>query len=140
MSGREAIPGGLEAQWSRALHLGERWPGDRVPRGRSASLAAMSRITHDEVQNIAALARLSLSEAETDEMARHLDRILDYVADLQDLDTEGIEPTAHAVPLAVPLREDVAAPAMDPDLAIRTAPERSDSAFLVPRVIDGEEG
>jgi aspartyl-tRNA(Asn)/glutamyl-tRNA(Gln) amidotransferase subunit C len=131
---------GWRRNGARIAHLRRGVPSNRVPGGRFASLAAMSRITHAEVQNIAALARLSLSETETDEMARDLDRILDYVADLQELDTEGIEPTAHAVPLAVPLREDVAVAAMDPELAGRNAPERAGWAFLVPRVIDGEEG
>ena len=60
---------------------------------------------------MAALARLRLSEDETDRMAHDLDQILDYVATLEDLDTQGIEPTAHAIPLATPLRPDKAVPA-----------------------------
>ena len=72
-------------------------------------------------------------------MERDLERILDYVAALQNLDTEGVEPTAHATRLATPLRRDEAAPAMDPALAIANAPQSAGGAFVVPKVID-EEG
>lgn len=97
-----------------------------------------TRISREEVEQIALLAKLSLEEAEVAAMVEDLDRILDYVADLQALDTEGIEPTAHAIPLATPVREDRAAPAMDPELAVANAPERAGTAFVVPKVIEGE--
>ena len=100
----------------------------------------MSRISRDQVAHIAGLARLMLSEEETDQMARDLDQILDYVATLDELDTEGIEPTAHAIPLETPLRPDEPVPGMDPALAMATAPQSEGSAFVVPKVIDGEEG
>lgn len=99
----------------------------------------MSRITREEVARIAGLARLTLDDEESARMTRQLDAILDYVAQLQAVDTEGIEPTAHALPMRTPLREDVAVPAMPPDLAVANAPQREGSAFVVPLVIDGEE-
>ena len=99
----------------------------------------MSRITRQEVDQVAELARLSLSEDEAAAMERDLERILDYVSDLQALDTEGVEPTAHAIELATPLREDRAAVPMDPELAVANAPESAGTAFVVPKVID-EEG
>lgn len=99
-----------------------------------------TRISREEVEQIAVLARLSLDEAELAAMAKDLDRILDYVADLQALDTEGIEPTAHAIPLATPVREDRAEPPMDPELAVANAPASAGTAFVVPKVIEGEEG
>ena len=82
----------------------------------------MSRITREEVARIAGLARLTLDDEESARMTRQLDAILDYVALLQEVDTEGIEPTAHALPRRTPLREDVAVPAMSPDLAVANAP------------------
>ena len=88
---------------------------------------------------MAELARLLLSEEETQQMTRDLDRVLDYVATLASVETEGVEPTAHVLPLATPLREDRAAAAMDPELAMSNAPERAGSAFVVPKVIDGED-
>ena len=88
---------------------------------------------------MAELARLLLSEEETQQMTRDLDRVLDYVATLASVETEGVEPTAHVLPLATPLREDRAAAAMDPELAMSNAPERAGSAFVVPKVIEGED-
>ena len=55
------------------------------------------------------------------------------------LDTEGIEPTAHAIPLDTPLRPDHAAPGIDPELAVANAPEAIAGAFVVPKVIEGED-
>ncbi len=99
----------------------------------------MPRITRAEVHHVARLARLSLSDAEADRMTSDLDHILEYAEKLQELDTEGIEPTAHAIPLETPMRSDRADPGIDPALAIRNAPEAVDTAFVVPKVIEGEE-
>ena len=99
----------------------------------------MSRITREQVERIAELSRLSLSDAEAAAMERDLARILDYVAALQDLDTEGVEPTSHPIALPTPMRADAAVPAMDPERAMANAPARVGTAFVVPKVID-EEG
>jgi aspartyl-tRNA(Asn)/glutamyl-tRNA(Gln) amidotransferase subunit C len=99
----------------------------------------MSRITREEVARIASLARLSLDPDESLRVTTQLDAILDYVAQLSLVDTTGIEPTSHAIPLRTPLREDVPVPGMPPELAVANAPEREGSAFVVPLVIDGEE-
>jgi aspartyl-tRNA(Asn)/glutamyl-tRNA(Gln) amidotransferase subunit C len=99
----------------------------------------MSRITREDVERTAELARLSLTEEEISAMTRDLDRILHYADQLQKLDTAGIEPTARAIPLETPFREDEAVPGIDPDLALANAPLRDDSAFVVPKVIEGEE-
>jgi len=99
----------------------------------------MSRITREDVERTAALANLELSEAEIEAMTRDLDRILDHADRLQQIDTTGIEPTAHAIPLATPTRPDRSTPGIDPELALRNAPAREGSAFRVPKVIEGEE-
>lgn len=100
---------------------------------------AMSRISRDEVARTAALAQLSLSEDEVESMTRDLGQILDHAAQLQNLDTEGIEPTAHALPLPTPMRPDRAQSGMDPEQALANAPFREGTAFVVPKVIEGEE-
>ena len=100
----------------------------------------MARITPEEVRYIAGLARLSLSEDEVRHMARDMDQILDYVATLEALDTQGIEPTAHAIPLETPTREDEPVAGMDPELAVSNAPQRAGTAFVVPKVIDDGGG
>lgn len=99
----------------------------------------MARISREQVERIAELARLSLEGDEIEAMERDLERILDYVAALQALDTEGVEPTAQASLMTTPLRSDEPAPAMDPQLAVANAPQAAETAFVVPKVID-EEG
>ena len=93
----------------------------------------------DEVERAAALARLSLDEAELTRLARELDAILAYVALLERVDTRGVPPTAHVVPLPTPLRSDEPEPPLAVDLALANAPEREGSAFVVPKVIEAEE-
>jgi aspartyl-tRNA(Asn)/glutamyl-tRNA(Gln) amidotransferase subunit C len=103
------------------------------------ALPVMSRITPEEVHRVARLARLSLGDAEVQRLTGELDQILGYVAALEELDTHGIDPTAHAIPLATPLRADEPEPGMAPELAVANAPEALESAFVVPKVIEGEE-
>ena len=107
--------------------------------GGFASLPAMSRISLEEVQHIATLSRLSLARDELVEMARDLDRVLEYVASLDELDVAGIEPTAHAIPLQTPIRVDEPAASMDPEQAVANAPEHEGTAFKVPKVLAGDE-
>ena len=99
----------------------------------------MSRIERDEVERIVSLARLAMDGAELERMQRDLVAILDYVEALDQLDTEGVEPTAHVILLATPERDDVPEPPMDPAAVVANAPEASGSAFVVPKVISGEE-
>jgi aspartyl-tRNA(Asn)/glutamyl-tRNA(Gln) amidotransferase subunit C len=99
----------------------------------------MSSISREEVERVVSLARLSLSEEELVRIEEELTAILGYVETLERVDTRDVPPTAHVIPLATPLREDVAEPAIDPELALLNAPERSGSAFVVPKVIEGEE-
>jgi len=99
----------------------------------------MSRIARDEVERVVALARLAMDDAELDRLQRDLDSILGYVDTLSEVDTTGVEPTAHVIPLATPLRDDEPEPPLDPALAVANAPEASGSAFVVPKVIAGEE-
>jgi len=73
-------------------------------------------------------------------MTRDLDRILEYASELQQLDTSGIEPTAHAIHLDTPLRPDRPEAPLDPERALANAPQREGSAFVVPKVIEGAEG
>lgn len=97
------------------------------------------RIDRALVLHVANLARIDLDSGEVDAMARDLGRILDYVESLGELDTEAIEPTSHAIPLPTPMRPDVPEPPMDPDLALANAPDRDGSAFVVPKVLAGDE-
>lgn len=99
----------------------------------------MSRITREQVEYVAGLARLDLSEPEAERMTAELATVLDYVETLSELDTRGVEPTSHVIPLPTPLREDRPAPPLDPELAVANAPDRVETAFAVPVVIGSED-
>lgn len=99
----------------------------------------MSVIGPKDVANVATLARLALSEEETEAMAADLQQILDHVRSLDALDTEGVEPTAHGFELATPLRPDRPVQPLDPELAVLNAPAKQGTAFLVPRMLEGED-
>jgi len=95
--------------------------------------------TRTDVERIAALARLSVTDAEADRLASELEAILAYAEQLSGLDTSEVEPTSHPIELPTPLRDDIPEPPLDPELALANAPERAGSAFVVPKVIEGEE-
>jgi aspartyl-tRNA(Asn)/glutamyl-tRNA(Gln) amidotransferase subunit C len=98
----------------------------------------MPRIEPATLSHIAVLARLALSDDEIASMTRDLEQMLDYVATLEGLDTEGVPPTAHGFELATPLRPDQPVAPLDPELAVANAPAREGTAFLVPKML--EEG
>jgi aspartyl-tRNA(Asn)/glutamyl-tRNA(Gln) amidotransferase subunit C len=98
----------------------------------------MARINRDEVERIASLAKLSLSDEEAETLAAELDSLLSHFEALQELDTSGIAPTSHPIPLPTPMRDDQPVAAMDPALAVANAPESAGTAFVVPKVVDSE--
>jgi aspartyl-tRNA(Asn)/glutamyl-tRNA(Gln) amidotransferase subunit C len=95
------------------------------------------RITPDEVREVAQLARLRLGEDEVTRLAVDLDRMLDYVDALRELDTAAVEPMTHAVPFECPLRADETAPSLPVDDVLANAPRRENSFFQVPRIVPG---
>jgi aspartyl-tRNA(Asn)/glutamyl-tRNA(Gln) amidotransferase subunit C len=97
----------------------------------------MSRITADEVRELALLARLRLSEEEVGAMTDNLGAILDYVDALRALDTAAVEPMTHAVPFDCPTRVDEVKPSLSVDDALANAPRRDGSFFQVPRIVPG---
>jgi aspartyl-tRNA(Asn)/glutamyl-tRNA(Gln) amidotransferase subunit C len=96
----------------------------------------MSRISRDQVLHLAQLARLALDE---EEMTEQLDTVLEYARSLESLDTEGIEPTSHPLPIRTPWREDRCEAPIPAEQAVANAPERSDTAFVVPKILDVDE-
>lgn len=91
-------------------------------------------LTLEEVEHIASLARLSLTEAETARYCEQLSAILDYMAKLRQLDTSQIEPTATVVPLRTVVRPDVVRPSLTPEELFGNAPEAEAQMFRVPPV------
>ena len=96
-------------------------------------------LSHDEVNRIAALANLALTDRERDLFARQLADIRTYASDLQQVDTNGVPPTSHALAEETTLREDVAVPCLPRAEALANAPDAAREAglFKVPRVIGG---
>jgi aspartyl-tRNA(Asn)/glutamyl-tRNA(Gln) amidotransferase subunit C len=94
-------------------------------------------IEASEVRQIASLARLRLTEAETETLRRQLQRILDYVAELQELELEGVSPTRTAAAAERPLREDSERPGLDASRALGNASDQGSGFFRVPRVLRG---
>ncbi|MBI5826592.1 MAG: Asp-tRNA(Asn)/Glu-tRNA(Gln) amidotransferase subunit GatC [Deltaproteobacteria bacterium] len=93
-------------------------------------------ITKQDVLHVAELARLALSEEEMELYTRQLQRILNYVEKLSELDTRGVVPTTYTVPLAHAMREDVTAPSIPQEEALQNAPEKDRGCFKVPQVIE----
>ena len=93
------------------------------------------KITPQEVSHVADLARLHMSQEEIEAMARQLDDILTYVAKLNELDTEAIVPTTHAISIVNAFREDEMKPSLDRGKALANAPRENGESFVVPRVI-----
>ena len=93
-------------------------------------------VTLDEVRNVARLARLSFSPEEEGRMVVELNRILDYVEKLNELDTEGVPPTSHVLPISNVFREDVLVPSLPRDELLANAPSKWRGYFRVPKVIE----
>jgi aspartyl-tRNA(Asn)/glutamyl-tRNA(Gln) amidotransferase subunit C len=98
----------------------------------------MARISREEVERVATLARLSLDAGEADRTLAELEALLEYVAVLEQVDTTGVPATSHVLELATPLRDDAITEALDPELAVANAPEHDGTAFVVPTVIEDE--
>ena len=93
-------------------------------------------ISREEVQHVARLARLALTDEELERMREQLDAILAYIDKLRELDVEGVEPTSHAVPLVNVMRDDDIAPSLSQEAALANAPDRAGEFFRVPRIIE----
>lgn len=89
-----------------------------------------------DIDYVAQLARLALSEEEKATFARQLGDILGYVAQLQEVNVDGIEPTAHAMTLENVWTEDEPAPPLAREDALRNAPAARDGMFVVPKVVE----
>ena len=96
-----------------------------------------SRITAEEVRELALLARLRLSDSEVAAMTDNLGAILEYVDALRALDTAAVEPMTHAVPFDCPTRPDEVKPSLALDDALANAPRRDGDFFQVPRIVPG---
>jgi len=96
----------------------------------------MPGLTRADVEHVALLARLALTEDELERFTEQLDVILDHAAQVAALDTAGVEPTAHPLPLVNVLRGDDVRPSLDAAEVLAMAPAAEDGRFRVPRILD----
>ena len=96
----------------------------------------MAKITRAEVEHVARLARLELSDDEKERMTTQLDAILGYMETLNTLDTADVEPTTTVIPMVSVMRDDAVRPSLDREDALANAPEREGAYFRVPRIIE----
>jgi aspartyl-tRNA(Asn)/glutamyl-tRNA(Gln) amidotransferase subunit C len=89
-------------------------------------------IDRAQVEHVARLARLELSEEETDAMARELSGVLEHVEKISELDLADTPPTSHVVDVTAPLRDDEPRPCLTQEKALEQAPATQDGGFLVP--------
>jgi aspartyl-tRNA(Asn)/glutamyl-tRNA(Gln) amidotransferase subunit C len=97
---------------------------------------AEPKITLAEVEHVTRLARLELSPQEKERMRSQLDAILTYIDKLRRLDTEGVEPTSHAIPIVNVMREDELRPSVPVVDMLANAPELDGHLFRVPKIIE----
>jgi aspartyl-tRNA(Asn)/glutamyl-tRNA(Gln) amidotransferase subunit C len=100
----------------------------------------MTRISADEVREIAGLARLRLDDGEVERLAQELDGILGYIETVKGLDTANVVPMTHAVPFDCPMRPDEVGQSLSIDEALQNAPRRHETSFEVPRIVPGLGG
>ena len=93
------------------------------------------KITKEEIAYVAKLARLELDEAAIDLFSGQIGDILSYFEKLNEVDTEGVPPTSHAIFLSNAFREDDLVEHLDREMALNNAPEKEDGDFLVPKVV-----
>jgi aspartyl-tRNA(Asn)/glutamyl-tRNA(Gln) amidotransferase subunit C len=93
------------------------------------------RLSRTDVEHVANLARLALSAEEIEQFTEQLEVILEHAEDVAALDLDGVEPTAHPLPLVNVLRPDEVRPSLDRDEVLAQAPAAEDGRFRVPRIL-----
>jgi aspartyl-tRNA(Asn)/glutamyl-tRNA(Gln) amidotransferase subunit C len=96
----------------------------------------MTRITRRDVEHVAKLARLALTDDEVEALTRELAVVLEHAGELASLDLDNVPPTAHPLPLSNVFRTDEVRPTLDRDEVLAQAPDTEDGRFRVPRILD----
>ncbi|HEY3299081.1 MAG TPA: Asp-tRNA(Asn)/Glu-tRNA(Gln) amidotransferase subunit GatC [Armatimonadota bacterium] len=94
------------------------------------------RLSKSDVEHVAFLARLELNETEVERLTDRMNQIMLHFEKLQQLDTTGIVPTSHSIPVTNVFREDVAGPSLTPEEAVSNAPMRNGGYFVVPQIVE----
>ncbi|GEL08537.1 Asp-tRNA(Asn)/Glu-tRNA(Gln) amidotransferase subunit GatC [Salisediminibacterium halotolerans] len=96
----------------------------------------MSRITKEQIEHVAHLARLSFTDEELNEFTDTLGQIIEFAEQLNEVDTDGVEPTSHATEVHNVLREDETKPSPARENSMRNAPDQENGQYKVPSVLE----
>lgn len=94
------------------------------------------KLNRKDVEHVALLSRLELSETELDKFTGQLDAILEYIDVLDQVDTSAVEPMAHVLDIRNVMRADVAKPSLPRESALQNAPESENGFFKVPKIME----
>lgn len=94
------------------------------------------KITKEQVEHVAHLARLNLTDEEKEQMTKDLEAIIDFADQLNALDIENVEPTAHVIPIQNVFRKDEVRESLDRDELLKNAPSQKDGCFSVPKIVE----
>jgi aspartyl-tRNA(Asn)/glutamyl-tRNA(Gln) amidotransferase subunit C len=104
----------------------------------AASEHTRGAISLEEVRHVARLARLHVGEGELKAMQSQLDSILHFMAAMNEVSVDGVEPTTHAVPVRLRLQDDRLQPSLHRSEVLQAAPASRDGGFAVPKVLEGK--
>lgn len=93
-------------------------------------------IKREDVKHIARLARLKLNDKEIDYFASQLDKVIDYIGQLKEVDTSDVEPTSHVHSIRNVFRKDIVKPSLKKEDVLKNAPSKEEGLFKVPRIIE----
>ena len=96
----------------------------------------MAKVTQKDLEMVALLSRMEVSEQDREKYLRQLDAFLQYVDNLAALPTDEVEPLAHVLPINNVFREDTVRPSLDREMALSNAPLQEDGYFKVPKILE----
>ncbi|MFO1441886.1 Asp-tRNA(Asn)/Glu-tRNA(Gln) amidotransferase subunit GatC [Bacillus sp. Bva_UNVM-123] len=96
----------------------------------------MSRISIDQVKHVANLARLAITEEDTEKFAKQLDAMISFAEQLNEVDTDGVEPTSHVLHMKNVMREDIPQVGLPQSDVLRNAPDHQDGQIKVPSIME----
>lgn len=94
------------------------------------------KITYEDVKHVAQLARITLTSEQITVLSKQLNDIVEYIEQLNEIDTSTIEPTSHVVPLNNIFREDLITPSLPRQEMLKNAPDSNDRFYIVPKIIE----
>ncbi|MCE5322733.1 Asp-tRNA(Asn)/Glu-tRNA(Gln) amidotransferase subunit GatC [bacterium] len=94
------------------------------------------QLTKKDIESVAYLSRLELSEEEKDKLTGHINRLLENFQTLQEINTDDVEPTSHVIPVSNVFRKDEVRPSLSAQDVVSNGPQVAENCFVVPRVVE----